>query len=52
MRVRRDLGTRDDGEADQRIEQLNRLLADRSYWSPTTRARAERELDPEVVRAF
>ena len=52
LRVRRGLGTRDDEEADRRIEQLNRLLSDRAYWSPTARARAERELDIEVVRAF
>ena len=52
LRVRRGLATRDDGEADQRIEQLNRLLSDQTYWSPTARARAEREVDVEVVRAF
>ena len=52
LRVRRGLATRDDGEADRRIEQLNRLLSDQTYWSPTARARAEREVDVEVVRAF
>ena len=51
-RVRRGLGTRDEGEADRRVEQLNRLLSDQAYWSPTARARAEREVDVEVARAF
>ena len=52
LRVRRGLATRDDSKADRRIEQLNRLLSDQTYWSPTARARAEREVDGEVVRAF
>ena len=52
LRVRRGLATRDDEEADRRIEQLNRLLSDQTYWSPTARARAEREVDIEIVRAF
>ena len=52
LRVRRGLATRDDGEADRRIEQLNGLLSDQTYWSPSARARAEREVDIEVVRAF
>lgn len=52
LRVRKGLGTRDDAEADGRTEQLNRLLSDRSYWTPTARPRAEREFDHEVVRAF
>ena len=52
VRVRRGLATRDDAEADRRVEQLNRLLSDRTYWSPTARARAEREVDMEVVRIF
>ena len=52
VRVRRGLATRDDAEADRRVEQLNRLLSERAYWSPTARARAEREIDMEVVKIF
>ena len=46
------MGTRDEGEADRRVEQLNRLLSDQTYWTPTARARAEREVDFEIAKAF
>lgn len=51
-RVRRGLGTRDDGEADQLVAQLDQLLANDSYWTPAARGRAQREFDDRVVAIF
>lgn len=52
LRVRRGLGTKDDAEADRLVEQMNRLLADESYWTPAARERALREMDPRIVGIF
>lgn len=52
LRVRRGLGTRDDAEADELVEQMNRLLADESYWTPAARERASREIHPRIVSIF
>jgi GTPase SAR1 family protein len=51
-RVRRGLGTTDPVEADQLVGQLNTLLANEDYWSPTARATAEGRFDTRVVAAF
>jgi energy-coupling factor transporter ATP-binding protein EcfA2 len=52
LRVRRGLRTRDDGEADRLVSQMNQLLSDESYWTPAARDRASREFDPRIVSAF
>jgi energy-coupling factor transporter ATP-binding protein EcfA2 len=52
QRVRKGLGTQDDDEADQLVEQLNRLLEDESYWTLTEKERAAREFDSRVVSIF
>jgi energy-coupling factor transporter ATP-binding protein EcfA2 len=51
-RIRRGLGTRDDGEADRLVEQMNRLLSDESYWTLAARDRALREIDQHIVSIF
>lgn len=51
-RVRRGLGTRDDAEAAALVDQLNQILSDRNWWSPTARERAEAQFAPQVVGAF
>lgn len=51
-KVRRGLGTSDDGEADELVAQMNELLGDESYWNVTERTRAEQRYDEVVVRAF
>ncbi len=51
-RVRRGLSTRDLGEANRLVEEVNRLLADPTFWEPSARPRAERLFDPRVVDIF
>lgn len=52
LRVRRGLGTRDEGEATRLVDQLNKILADESNWNLTARGRAEAIFDKRVVAAF
>lgn len=52
LRVRRGLNTKAEKEADILVQQLNRLLQDRDYWTPTARERALREFDARVVDIF
>ena len=51
-RVRRGLGTRDQGEASPLVEQMNGLLADQAYWQPSSRSTAEQRFDPRIVEIF
>lgn len=51
-RMRRGLGTRDETEADRLLEELNAILADRSYWTSAAKERAAREFDARVVSIF
>lgn len=52
LRVRRGLNTKDGAEADRLVEQMDRLLSDESYWTPSARERALREVDQRVVSIF
>jgi len=52
LKVRKSLGTADEGEADRLISQINDLLADTALHSPTKRREAERRFDAIVVSAF
>ena len=52
LKVRRGLGTSDEAEADKLVEQLNELLRDETFWSPSARAKAEQLYDPIVIDAF
>lgn len=52
LRVRQGLGTPDQSEAEKLRDQLNELLADPRYHSPTARAEAERRFDQRVVEIF
>lgn len=52
LKVRRGLNTADDREADALVDQLNTLLADRSWWTVDRRSDAEREFAPQIVSAF
>jgi hypothetical protein len=51
-RVRRGLGTRDEGEATRLVEELNVLLADPSFWDRATRSSATARYDERVVEIF
>lgn len=51
-RVRRGLATRDRGEAESLVQEVNQLLADTTYWDPAARATAEQRFDPRVVDIF
>lgn len=52
LRVRRGLGTRQEGEATALVAQLNQILSDPEWWTPTAREKAELEFAPQVVGAF
>ncbi|MBI4333814.1 MAG: hypothetical protein HY673_21340 [Chloroflexi bacterium] len=52
LRIRKGLATRDDSEADELVRQMNRLLQDESYWTPSARQRAAGHFDPRVVSIF
>ncbi len=53
-RTRRGLGTRDPGQADRLVDQINRLLKEPEYWTLAAKERAVRELglEPRVVEIF
>lgn len=52
IRVRKGLATRDEAEADRLVTQMNRLLEDESYWTPSARQRASEDFDQRVVAVF
>ena len=52
LKVRRGLGTTDAEEADRLVEQVNELLADRSWWDIGRRDEAEQHFDRVAVSAF
>ena len=52
IRVRRGLATRDREEAERLCQQMNEMLSDPLYWSPTARGEAERRYDRRVVDIF
>lgn len=52
VRIRRGLGTRDRAEGEKLVGQLNEILADRDYWTPAAKAKAEVLFDAKVVNAF
>ena len=52
VRIRRGLGTRERGEAEKLVGQLNQILGDRDFWTPTAKAKAETMFNQKVVNAF
>ena len=52
LRVRRGLGTRDQAEAEQLRDELNRLLKDPKNRDPAARAEAEQRFDPRIVEIY
>jgi len=51
-RVRRGLGTTEEGEADRLVSQLNEMLRTEALWEPTARTSAESLFDPLIVEIF
>jgi energy-coupling factor transporter ATP-binding protein EcfA2 len=51
-RVRRGLGTSDPDEADRIVAEIDTLLGNEEYWSPTARPVAEDRFDARAVAAF
>ncbi|MGE5829042.1 MAG: hypothetical protein ACM30G_11890, partial [Micromonosporaceae bacterium] len=51
-RVRYGLGTRDEDHASRLVTQVNELLTDQRWWSPTARTAAADRFDPRVVEIF
>jgi hypothetical protein len=52
LRIRRGLGTTDEAEAQQLIEQLNEILREQSMWKPSQRTSASERYDDRIVAAF
>ncbi len=52
LRVRRGLGTTDQGEAQKLVDEMNELLNSQSMWNPTERNKAEQIYDSRIVAAF
>ena len=52
LKVRRGLGTTDDTEAANLVDQINELLADESWWSIDRRTEADKRFDSIAVSAF
>src|ERR1043166_2037591 len=51
-RVRKGLGTKDQGEAQRLLDQLNEILDDQKYGSVAARSAAESRFDARVVDIF
>jgi hypothetical protein len=51
-RIRRGLGTTDEGEAGRLVDELNELLSSPSMWEPSARALAEDRFDARIVEIF
>src|SRR5579859_5082009 len=52
VRIRRGLGTRERDEAEKLVGQLNEILGDRDFWTPTAKAKAETMFNEKIVNAF
>jgi hypothetical protein len=52
LKIRKGLGTADDGRADELVDQLNVLLKDASWWSADKKKDASHLFDPVVVSIF
>ena len=52
LRVRKGLGTIDQDEAQNMIDQLNEILNDEKMWNPSERPRAEQKYHSKIVSAF
>lgn len=52
LRVRRGLGTTDEGRADMLVAQLNEILADESMWNVSSKEKASLKYDEKIVSAF
>lgn len=52
LRLRLGLSTKDEAEADRLVAQLNRLLADDTFWGLSARERAAADTDPRIVSIF
>lgn len=52
LRTRRGLGTSDQEEAQELVDQLNQILEDQKFWNHSEKNRAKNEFHPKVVSAF
>jgi hypothetical protein len=52
LRVRRGLGTSDEGEANRLVSELNEILSDETLWSPSAKDLALTRYSPVAVAAF
>jgi hypothetical protein len=52
LRVRRGLGTVIKDDAQELVDQLNKILNDQKRWNPSEKQRAEKEFHPKIVSAF
>src|SRR6266446_6546942 len=52
LKMRRGMGTSDNAEADQMVEDMNAILSDPSWWNASKRQEAELRFSKAVVDAF
>jgi len=52
LRVRRGLGTTDEGRADLLVAQMNEILSDESMWNISSKQKASLRYDEKIVAAF
>lgn len=52
LRIRRGLGTSDENEARELVEEMNQILQNKAYWSATQKENAEQKFDRRIVSAF
>lgn len=52
LRVRRGLGTTDEGRADLLVAQMNEILSDESMWNVSSKQKASLRYDEKIVAAF
>jgi len=52
VRIRRGLGTKDRAEAEKLVAQLNQILSNDEFWSPSAKAKAASLFDAKIVNAF
>jgi energy-coupling factor transporter ATP-binding protein EcfA2 len=52
LKIRRGLGTSDEAEANQMVDEMNELLANQEWWSLGRREEAGRKFSESVVEAF
>src|SRR4051794_16021444 len=52
LKMRRGLGTTDEGEADRLVAEMNAILSDQSWWNAAKRSEADGKFSKTIIDAF